>query len=77
MARSLDLKTVITRGEKTFLVSTVSLPFDLWGDGFETMVFACDPEGRVESWSDLLCQRASTLFDARASHNEVCDTFQS
>lgn len=69
-------KTVIARDGEHFLVSTVTLPMRLLGDDFETMVFRCSPEGEVESYSDLYCDRYLTPDEAEAGHARAVETFQ-
>jgi hypothetical protein len=53
-------------------VSTVKLGVDHGFGGtpkwYETMVFKCHPDGRVESWSELDCERYETAEEAVAGH---------
>ena len=76
MERSFDRKTVIARDGDHFIVSTVSLPASIFGFVFETMVFRCSPDGEVESYSDLYCQRYDMRDEAEAGHVFATETFQ-
>lgn len=71
-SRSFDRKTVITRNGAHYLVSTVSLPF---GDGFETMIFACNVDGEVTDWGDLYCDRHDDGDAANAGHDRAVAAF--
>lgn len=65
-------KDLITRGDKTFLVSTVRLPFDTGYDSpFETMVFAYDPSTEKVDYTDLFCDRYESQDEAAAGHERV------
>ena len=41
--------------------------------GYETMVFRCDSEGRVESWLDLDCALYSTKEEMKVGHQEMVE----
>lgn len=50
------------------LVSTVWLGFM---GPYETMVFACDADGKVTNWRDLDCVRSTNLGDAVFTHETM------
>ena len=39
--------------------------------GWETMVFSCDEDGKVKNWSDLDCARYANKEDAAIGHAEI------
>ncbi len=45
---------VFQKGEKFFYADRSYVPFI----GMETMIFPCDKEGTVTSWSELYCDRS-------------------
>lgn len=71
LAPDFHLKTVITRGEQHFVVSTC-FTMDC---GLETMVFAAHPDGSVTDFRDLACDRYQTEAEARAGHAALCEGF--
>lgn len=62
------MQTVIVRDvkgeQRTFMVSTCNT-FDA---GWETMVFACEPDGRITEWGNLYCARYEDQTAAAAGH---------
>lgn len=70
--RMTQIRTVIVRGDRHFLVSTV----DTLDAGFETMVFACDAEGDSVDYTDLDAERYTTAEEAAAGHAVMCERFQ-
>jgi hypothetical protein len=45
---------ILAENNKHFLVSEVDLPFGFGSSSREAMIFACDEEGNVTSYSDLV-----------------------
>lgn len=57
-----------------YLVSTVMIHPILKCDGadyFETMVFRCNPNGKVTDWHDVYADRADTMLDAERRHYDA------
>lgn len=77
-------KDVITLNGQHFLVSTVQLDNPMLGlfdeshllGTYETMVFPCSPDGQVEEYNHLFCDRYETHGDAVAGHARAVLTFQ-
>lgn len=44
--------------------------------GLETMVFACDSEGQVESWSDLDVNHYESNSEAIAGHEKMVNKWK-
>lgn len=65
--------TIVNIGEKNYWVSTVDVGLDMSYDEnpplyWETMIFECDADGNVLSWSALYCNRYSSKEDAIDGH---------
>lgn len=54
------------------VVSTVRLPIDFLGYHYETMVFACDRDANISSWSDLDIKRYNNEEEAIKGHESMC-----
>jgi hypothetical protein len=71
------MKTIIYRHRhgigQHFLVSTVYAKFS--PVGYETMVFPCNPDGKVTSWVELAVDRYRTEEQASEGHNLMCSVF--
>ena len=68
--RDLDLKTLVEIDGKTYLLSTVALPYvNGYPITYETMLFPCK-EGEVD-WMDLYCMRYATRNEAVKNHNRL------
>ena len=67
-----QIKTVIQRNGKFFLVSTN----DTFDCGLETMIFASEPTGKVTDWQELYCDLHTTIESAITGHRLACETFQ-
>ena len=39
--------------------------------GYETMIFACDSNGNVTSWSDLYADRYDNAFSMMKAHKKI------
>lgn len=70
-------QTVVTAecGEH-FLVSTVAIGGRLGTLAdyrYETMVFACDEQGKVTDWMDLQCDRYDFADEAMAGHAQLVE----
>jgi predicted ATPase len=62
-----------------YVVSTIRLSgaesfadlYEQFGGGYETMVFACEPDGLITDWLELDCQRYHTEDEARTGHKDM------
>lgn len=68
------LTTVIERGGKFFLVSTVYA--NVFPVGWETLVFPCEPDGRVTDWVDVAAKRHANAEQAKAGHAKMVASFE-
>lgn len=66
-----NLKTVIQRGGKHFMVSTVNVPFSGW----ETLVFPCNAEGRVSDFLEVGGRRWENENEAINGHETFTKAF--
>lgn len=76
---NLTLKTIIERGGKKYLVSTVKLPYGLTltdSRQYETMVFPANDAGEILSGRDLYFDRYETAEAATNGHTQTCRDFQ-
>lgn len=65
---------VRTKNGRYVAVDTALLPEKLkwYGiDDYETMVFACDKNGKVTSWEDLDIKTAKDIEEAEKVHKEM------
>lgn len=69
----MDLKSVVKKGHRHYLVSTVLLPIhtNLHSKVYETMVFRCNKNGVVKSWKEVFSWRGYAEDDARLEHDLV------
>lgn len=68
--RDLDLKNPVEIDGKTYLLSTVALPYvHGYPIAYETMLFPCE-KGEVV-WRDLYCMRYETRNEAVKAHNRL------
>lgn len=67
------MKTVINRGGKTYLVSTVYAKIS--PVGWETMVFRCEPDGDVWNYMELAVARYDNAEAARIGHDAMVASF--
>jgi hypothetical protein len=75
----LDMKNIIVRDGKTYLVSTVDLGPELAAIAdyrFETMVFHCDPHGTITDYGELYSKRYAAKTNAMRGHDAACENFQ-
>ena len=73
MAKSKEtaMQTVIERGGKHYMVSTV----ETFDNGWETMVFLAAADGSVIDWTDLDCQRYDSEEEAKGGHLAMVNHF--
>jgi hypothetical protein len=75
----LDMKNIIVRGDKTYLVSTVDIGSELAAMTdyrFETMVFPCDSHGTVTDYVELYNKRYAAKTNAMRGHAAAIEGFQ-
>ena len=68
------MKTVITRDDRHFVVSTVFATMS--PIGWETLVFPADQLGNITDWGEVCGVRYSTEAEAIAGHDKMVIEFQ-
>lgn len=76
----MGMTTVIeTKNGKHVAVDTALIPEELkWcgPDDYETMVFACDENGKIEDWSDLDVKTSKDLEESKKTHKEMVEKWK-
>jgi len=67
----LELKTKIDIYGKHFVISTVELSNYMLEQPYETVVFQCEPDGRIISWDGVVLGTYGTEDRAIQGHQDI------